>query len=242
LFKEIDIVNLAKLLLSREDLSEGWLLSNCLYSLNDKNAIISNNKEFANELIHQAITKPLFGLLNILYDVFDEKFKKMIKSEIDSSLDENFNYKLYYNAVISNTISDPLKQLNSYLDFFKSIENNNNISNSYYKSPYTGINEPQCSSLNELVEVLITIDNKETLQNSTVQYIVNNYPYYNFVLNIENYKLGDDFNAYWILENQSDIILKKLSKNEHVKNSLHSFLLKKYDEKISKIYFKYFIN
>lgn len=242
LFNEKDIIRLAKLLLTREDLSEGYLLTNCLFSLNEKKIIIANNIEFANKLIHQAIVKPQFGLFQALQNVFSKAYRQKLEQEIVNVLNEKFNYRLFHKAVISHSISNPLEYINSYLDFFSSIRKKDTIPSFFNSSsPHTGINEPLRSKLNDLAEVLITINNKEILQSPIIQHITNDYPYYNFILNIDDFNHGGDFNVNWILENQSEIVLKKLSENEFVKNSLISFLQKRYDEKLSKIFIKYFM-
>ncbi|MBN2893037.1 MAG: hypothetical protein JXL97_14305 [Bacteroidales bacterium] len=242
LFNENNLVRLTKLLLTREVLSEGYMLTNCLFTLKNKGVIIDDN-DFANNLIHQAISKPQFGLFQVLTDVLNVKYHQIINDEVERSLNKNFNYKLFYYTVISNSVSDPLKYVNQYLDFFKTVTNIESIPSIFNnRSPYTGINEPLRSNLNDLAEVLITINNKIILQNPIVQYVINKYPYYNFILNIDDFNQGDDFNANWILENQSEIVLKKLSENDLVKNSLISFLKKRHDEKLSKVFIKYFMH
>ncbi len=104
------------------------------------------------------------------------------------------------------------------------------------------VNEPLRSNLNDLVEVLITINHNELFQNPIVRNITDRYPYYKSILGIDKFIEGDDFNAHWILENQSDIVLRKLSENESVKSSLKDFLIKKHNEGLSKICFKYFFS
>jgi hypothetical protein len=242
LFKESDIIKLAKLLLTRKDLSEGYLITNCLYTLKDKGVIIDEN-DFANNLIHQAISKPQFGLLQILQDVFSKEYRQKLEQEVNNALNEEFNYRLYHKAVISHSISNPMEHIISYLDFFSSIRKKDSTPSFFNSnSPYTRIDEPLRSNLNDLAEVIITINNKEILQSPIIQYITNEYPYYNFILNIGDFNQGDDFNADWILENQSEIVLKKLSENELVKNSLISFLQKRHDEKLFKVFIKYFMH
>jgi len=243
LFNESDIINLAKLLLKREDLSEGYLLTNCLFVLNEKNIIIDSDIKFANKLINQAINKSQFNLLVALKNVLSKEHLQKLEQEVHNALNEKFNYRLYHNAVISDSISNPLEQINSYLDLFKPLTKKDNTPSFFSNSsPYTGINEPLRGNLNDLAELLITINNKEILQNSIIQNIINKFPYYNFILNIEDFKQGNDFNAYWILENQSDIVLKKLSDNKDIKSSLKQFLTEKDNEKLSKIFIKYFTN
>jgi hypothetical protein len=241
LFKESDVIKLAKLLLTRKDLSEGYLITNCLYTLKEKNIIIDSDTEFANKLISQAIFKPQFGLLNVLKSVLSKECMQNLGHEVNNALNDSFDCRLYQNAVLSHAISNPLEYMDLYLNFYSSIRKDDSTPSFFYSnSPYTGICEPLRSNLNDLVKVLFMINEKEILQHPILKSITNEYPYYNFILNIDDYKQGDNFNAYWILENQSDTVLKKLSEVKAVKNSIKQFLSDEYNEKISKIFIKYF--
>ena len=68
------------------------------------------------------------------------------------------------------------------------------------------------------------------------------HPYYKFLLNIDSYKKGDPFSVLWLLENQSEIILKKISKNKELKITLRKELELKYNKEIGQIFIKYFVD
>ena len=73
-----------------------------------------------------------------------------------------------------------------------------------------------------------------------IQDIINKYPYYNFIFKVDNFQKGNQFDKFWILENQSEVLLKRIAKNKEIKNLLKEALLKQYDKELSKIYVKYF--
>ena len=243
LFKESEIINLTRLLLSRDDLSEGYLLTNCLYTLKDKKVIINSDNEFADQLIQHTIVKPQYGLLKALHEIFPKGYQQKLEQKIISELNGKFNHRLFYNAIVTHTLSSYKEYIDSYFNLFKKTSNNEDAPSFFNNnSPYTGIGEPLRGNLNDLVEVLIAINNKELLKNPIVQDITDKFPYYKFVLNIEEFNQEDKLNAYWLLENQSDIVLNKLSKNKFVKKHLNSFLLTNHNERLSKIFIKYFTN
>ena len=243
LFKESEIVKLTKSLLLKDKLSEGYLLTNCLYTLKEKNVKINNDNEFADQLIQQAIVKPQFGLLKALQGVFPRKYLQKLEHNIISELNKKFNYRLFYNAIVTHSLSNYKEYVDSYFSLFKDISKKKDAPSFFNThSPYTGISEPLRGNLNNLVEVLITINDKELLQNPIVEGITDKFPYYKFILNIDEFSQEDSLNVYWLLENQSEIVLKNVAKNEFVKNSLNRFLLTNQNERLSKIFIKYFNN
>jgi hypothetical protein len=64
--------------------------------------------------------------------------------------------------------------------------------------------------------------------------------YYNFILNLDSFDIKNCFDKFWIIENQSEVILQRLAKNKNIKVLLKEALSKQYNKEISKIYLKYF--
>lgn len=73
-----------------------------------------------------------------------------------------------------------------------------------------------------------------------IQDIISKYPYYNFIFTVDNFQRGNQFDKFWILENQSKIVLKRIVKNKEIKNLLKEALSKQYDKELSKIYVNHF--
>jgi hypothetical protein len=89
-------------------------------------------------------------------------------------------------------------------------------------------------------EVFITLNDNSLLEKQVIQDIINKYPYYNFIFNLDNFQKGNHFEKFWILENQTEIVLKHIAKNVEVKSLLKETLLKQYAKELSTIYVKYF--
>lgn len=135
----------------------------------------------------------------------------------------------------------PKINLNSYLNFYSTITKSNTTSSLFNNaSPYTGINEPLRQNLNNLIEVIFVINDENLLQNPIIQKIIKYNPYLNFILNIDNFNSNTSFDKLWILENQSEIVLKTISKNKYLKVILKEELLKQYHKEIAKIFIMYF--
>ena len=78
------------------------------------------------------------------------------------------------------------------------------------------------------------------LEKQIIKGITTQYPYYNFILNIDSFKTDEYFDEFWILENQSEIVLKRIASNNNIKILLKEALSQQYNKEISKIYLKYF--
>lgn len=242
MFDVNEIIGLIKVLLSRRNLYEGYLLINCLYALREKRYIlpISEDKT-VDALMEIAIKNSRYGMINAISGAISVEMKTKLNDLIQVTLKEGFNHELFYQSVISKSIKNPKQFIDSYLKFFSPISETKEILSIFYaKSPYTGIGEPLRGNLNNLVEVFITLNDDSLLEKQVIQDIINKYPYYNFIFKVDNFQKGNQFDKFWILENQSEVLLKRIAKNKEIKNLLKEALLKQYDKELSKIYVKYF--
>ena len=242
MFNVNEIIGLIKVLLSRRNLYEGYLLVNCLYALREKRYIlpISEDKT-VDALMEIAIKNSRYGMINAISGAISVEMKTKLNDLIQVTLEEGFNHELFYQSVISKSIKNPKQFIDSYLKFFSPISETKEILSIFYaKSPYTGIGEPLRGNLNNLVEVFITLNDNSLLEKQVIQDIINKYPYYNFIFKVDNFQKGNQFDKFWILENQSEVLLKRIAKNKEIKNLLKEALLKQYDKELSKIYVKYF--
>lgn len=242
MFDVNEIIGLIKVLISRRNLYEGYLLVNCLYALREKRYIlpISEDKT-VDALMEIAIKNSRYGMINAISGAISVEMKTKLNDLIQVTLEEGFNHELFYQSVISKSIKNPKQFIDSYLKFFSPISETKEILSIFYaKSPYTGIGEPLRSNLNNLVEVFITLNDNSLIEKQVIQVIINKYPYYNFIFKVDNFQKGNQFDKFWILENQSEVLLKRIAKNKEIKNLLKEALLKQYDKELSKIYVKYF--
>lgn len=241
LFKEDDIIRLIQIILSREDLLEGYLLTNCLYTLEAKGFKFSSlNKELTNSLFDVAINHSKYELLKVIFKLISDKEKNIFSQKIYNKLSESFRHELFYQSVMSDSILKPNDFIDSYLRFFAPVSKK--IQNKFYygKSPYTGVWEQQRGHLNKLAEVILKLNNNELLQHEVIKGLMNNYPYYNFVLNVDNFKKGDAFDKFWLLENQAEIVLRRIAQNQDVQILLKKEMLKQNNNELTRIYLMYF--
>ncbi len=242
LFQTDKILKLIQTLELKEETSEGYLMTNCLYVLADKGYTFTDKYNVTvSALIKKSICNPRYGLLNVLPKVLNKKKILVLKSSIEEKLKGNFNHELYYSSIVSGNCTLEGKYFTKYIRLFDSINKKNNIPSLFTtRSPFTGINEPLRSNLNKLVEILFIFDNKELVKNSIIKEIANNYPYYNFMFNQVSLDTNLEFNVQWLLENQTDIILSRLGKNLNIKSKLKEYLESQQNNELSKIYVKYF--
>lgn len=242
MFDENDIIGLIKVLLLRKNLHEGYLLVNSLYTLKDKGYILPQSEDkTVDTLMEITIKNSRYGMIDAISGTISIEMKTKLNELIHVTLEEGFNHELFYQSVISKNIKNPKQFIDSYLKFFSPISETKEILGVFYaKSPYTGIMEPLRGNLNNLVEVFITLNDNSLLEKQVIQDIIKKYPYYNFIFNLDNFPKGNHFDKFWILENQSEIVLNRIAKNKEIKSLLKEALSKQYDKELSKIFLKYF--
>ncbi len=240
LFSSIKFESLLYVLFEKENHRNGYLITNVLLALKEKNHKLIDDL-LVSKIVHNAISNPDYGSLKVLPKILNQHDIDFLKNEIYKELDNNYNHKLFYQSVISEILEDPSLYLNQYLAFFNTVSDDKKYNSVFRaRSPYTGIGEPLRKNLNNLVKVLIVIDNDTLIYNPVVKNIIDLFPYYNFILKIDQFTEKDEFDPLWILENQSEIVLRTLGENIVVKKRLKNSLLKNKNEKLSEIYIKYF--
>lgn len=245
LFTNNELLHLINVIIQKENYCEGYLLSNCLYCLKEKGYIFNSTSEhLVNSIIKVSLKYPQYGLLNVLPNLLSTGKAQELKKHIFESLNTTFNPVLYYESVISGCLEDPVKFFDSYLEFINPFLKKEKIPDFLFRtsSPYTGIIWRLRNKLNNLIEIVYIINESNFKEKPLMTKVEDQHPYYKFLLNIESYKEGDPFNVLWLLENQSDIILKKISKNKQLKDTLKKELESIYNKEIGKIFIKYFVD
>ena len=155
LFTANEVLRLLKVLVSKEYLDEGYLITNCLITLEEKKYVFpDSDEEIVNTLINISIKKSRYGILKVLPKLFVKRKCDEYNKSIQNELKREFNHELYYQTVTSGNITNPKLFFDSYLSFFSSLSEKKEIPSIFYaKSPYTGIGEPLRENLNNLVEV-----------------------------------------------------------------------------------------
>ncbi len=240
LFSELFLLDLIKVIIDKEE-NKGYLITNCLYALNEKSFKLQDKK------IIESITQFIFEdsrykTLRAFSKLLTRDHLEGLKQQIIKKLNSDFKSNLYYEAVMSNCIDNPLVFVETYINEIKErlTKTNSHLFNNYSAS--TGINNYTNERFTEFIEILYTLNNDELYKNKTLIQLIEFHPYYNFLINIENYKDGNSFNIYWLLESNSDLILKKISKNLELKITINKLIKQSNDKNIHNIYFKYFVD
>ena len=242
IFEANDLVDLVNILISNDKFLDGYLLTNCLLILKEKGFIFTNDENYIIEKLNNiALSKSQYGILKVLPYVLPEKEKQELLKNIQDSLNNMFNADLFYEAVLNDCLEKPHSLMSKYLKFYKELPKLANESNIHWgRSPYTGVSERVIWEVKKLIEILIILNEKDLLQNKIVKEIKQLHPYYDFILNIENYIPTDEFNINWLLEIQTEIIFKKIANNKKIKNILHKELNENYHKELGHIFIKYF--
>ena len=245
LFTKEEILNLVNVIIQKKNYCEGSLLTNCLRCLNEKKYVFSTtNQSLVDSLINASLKHPQFDLLHVLPNLLPIRKTQELKKQIFKTLNTTFNPVLYYESVINKCLENPSDFFDLYLESIKPLLKKEKIPDFLFptSSPYTGVVWPLQIRLNNLIEIVYTINESNLKENPLMKKVEEKHPYYKFLLNIDSYKKGDPFSVLWLLENQSEIILKKISKNKELKIILRKELELKYNKEIGQIFIKYFVD
>jgi hypothetical protein len=240
-FKANQILDLIETLIDKE-LTKGYLITNSIYALNQKNYSFNNSSEkLLFSIFKTATDNPEYNILKALKGTLSKKHKEILESTIKESLDNNFNSELFYQAIISDAIQITQSYVKSYIESYEEIINGKPAIIFKYVSPHTGIARKFREPLNKLVTIIYKLNDVTILNNNIIKAIQQFDPYYSFILNLNEYSIPDKFRVQWLLENQSKIVLERLAQDDEIKAKLKEELTLNYNEDLSKIYFKYFI-
>ena len=242
IFAVNDILNLVKVIIAKDRFQDGYILTNCLHILNEKKYLfVDSDEKIVNSLISTSLSKSEYGLLKVLPGLLPIDQLKILKTSIAESLSNKFNSGLFYEAVTNKCLESPELFIDNYLNFFSSISNSKKVASIFnYSSPYTGINEPLRRHLNNLVEVVFTINNDRLIENDIIHQIQEYHPYYKNILDLNLLNYSSHFKAIWVLENDSEIILEKLSNNPQLYGLIKDELMKNHNKELATIFIKYF--
>lgn len=239
LFTIPNLTELVRILLKKDD-DKGFLLTNCLYGLTEKNySIGTSDNDIIEPIIDIILLRPDYHTLRPFSKILDSENLKKLKQKIDETLDANFDLDLYYEAVISDCLTNPIKFSKRYsLEIIKIINRNNPVFLGNL-STVTGFSNYITSKLGKLIEIIYIIGDR-AIDKPTLKKVKKLHPYYNFVLDIKNYRAGNTFQLSWLGENPSNIILERLSSCEELKQEIKKTIDGTTHKNILKIYFRYF--
>jgi ribosomal protein L17 len=243
IFETIDLIKLIEILISDEKFIDGYLLTNTIRVLEGKQFLFDDSKQnIINDIMNIALSKPEYGILEVLPNILPDKNKKELFKNIKNSLDNQFNSDLFYEAILSNCLPSPNNYIDQYITYHKGVPEMAKESDSFLGiSPYIGINDRARWFLRKFTQVVLILGIEKFAENTIFKEIEKLHPYYSFIFNIKEYEPSDEFDINWLLENQSEIVLKEIAKNEKVKDVLQRELNQKFHKELSRIYFRYFV-
>jgi len=239
LFNSSHLIKLIRILLSKDD-NKGYLLTNCLYVLHEKEHIIEKkDQDIIQPIVEIIMSQPNFHTLRPFSKILNQEDLEKLKILIENTLDTKFDIELYHEAVTCQIIENYLKFSQVYSARIISVINRKNPVVRENSSTLTGISYHITSKLHQLVEIIYTLGEK-VIDKKTLKTVKNLHPYYKFLIEIENYKNGDPFEISWINEMTSHIILEKLSHSDALKLEIKKAVDVHTSKNLLQIYFQYF--
>ena len=218
LFSEQDLIRIIKIVIKKEKGGEGYLLTNCLLGLAEKEYCFDKRlKKLVSEIIILAVEYPQFEALKVLPKIVPNEELNVLKNHIFNALNTKFSSVLYYHSVIYDLLDNPLDFIDEYFKYIQTVIDRD-FSNPLFNhiSPYTGINKIKSGHLNRFVEIIFKINDHNFIKNEVVKNVMKVHPYYNFLLNLDSFKAGTEFSISWLLENQSPLLFKKIKENNNL--------------------------
>lgn len=239
-FKTSQILDLIRTLINK-NLTNGFLITNAIYALNQKKYIFNKSSEsLMISIIDTATQNPEYGILMALKNTISKENKELLELTIKRALDKQFNTELFYQAIICGVIKTSKLYTKKYLESYEKIINGKPAILFRNVSPYTGIPYKFREPLNKLVTLLYKLNDKSILNNNIIKEIKSFNPYYDFILNLDNYTISSEFKINWLLENQSKVVLERISEVNEIKVKLKVELTIKYQKDLGKLFIKYF--
>jgi hypothetical protein len=240
-FPSNELVQLIQLMIEDEHFKNSYLLTNLIRVFINRNMDNSAiGKKLKDNIITKSIKHPTNNIFEVLPGILDEEYKTKLIDAINVKLAENFNCDLYYHATKNDIITYNNKSFLKYQGFHMSLLSPSKSDSILdFPSPYTGIPHHKRNRLNQLTEVLIIHQDKIDAKNPIISDLKKLHRYYEFVLDIKNFNEDTDYDPLWLLENPSDIVLKKLATNKILCGRLRSDVLNHYNRYLSKIYISY---
>lgn len=239
LFNSSDLIILIRIILKKDE-NQGYLLTNCLYVLQEKKHLVEKRDyDIIKPITDIIMSQPNFHTLRPFSKILMPEELIKLKDLIENTLDTNFDIALYYEAVTSLLLQDYEKFSQRYSDKIIAIINRSNPIIQDNSSTLTGISYYISSKLRELIEIIYTLG-KNVINKKTLTIVKKIHPYYNFLIEIENFKQGDPFEISWLNENGSQIILEKLSESNALKPEIKKAVNGGTNKNLLQLYFEYF--
>lgn len=219
-----------------------YILNICLSVMSYNKFVIPVSEfDIINKIRYMIFEKMNYIDLSLVFNVLPSE-KEKLAIELINKIETNFSSEIYYDLVINGYLQDNQQLFNKYLKVYENrIEVN--IRNQRYSldfnSAYTNIARGVKHYIENIIEILLITNNSIFYKKDVIERISKLHPYYNFLINRDT-SLPNNFRVEWILEFDSEIIMKELSKIEEVKKLIQDKLKLKYDKKLSKIYIRYF--
>jgi len=147
-------------------------------------------------------------LLVYIYPIIAEKFKNLMIEKLQSYLSEKFNIYLFYEAMYAEMIN--------YQDYFDKV-----IEGKHYEAA-----------------ISIGYRYKLDFQNSVFQAIKKDSPYFEWLLEPENFDYSL-FQIKWLQEISYTSLIKKMGESQKLQEYLEKYLKDNDNENLRKFYFKY---
>jgi hypothetical protein len=98
-----------------------------------------SKQNIINDIMNIALSKPEYGILEVLPNILPDKNKKELFKNIKNSLDNQFNSDLFYEAILSNCLPSPNNYIDQYITYHKGVPEMAKESDSFLGiSPYIG--------------------------------------------------------------------------------------------------------
>ena len=166
-----------------------------------------------------------------LYALLGKQHQKIVKAKIENSLEERFTSKLYYSAVMKEIIP-----YESFFDSYLKTIPKNEFETSF-REMFSGNEDKRNSRLNDLINLAYA--NEINLNNPAIQCLSDGYPYYEWLLNLEEFDY-ERFNPYWLLEYKTSVYFKKFRAIPQIKKKLLEAILDSKAKGLVEVYFQIF--
>lgn len=236
-FSVQNLLKLVNIILAKKDF-KSYLLTNILRVLAEKKFII-NDEDLFNELVAISIEQNDIGLMSALNKLLSDDLRDKYRNTIQRRLTTDFNATLFSEAVKTENLPAPTLFCELYANAITDIIEKESYIVFDNTNTVTGLSNYKHLQIIDFIIVSVLLG-RTSFDKEVLQKVEELHPYFNFLLNLEDFKQEDEFSLVWLSVDFNTTIIQKIAENKVLNKVIKEMIKNCNDKKILKIYAQFF--
>jgi len=237
-FSVENLFAIIEVIIKRKDY-QSYLLTNVLHAIEDKNFIFDEKDILFTEIAIISIKHPESHIIQPFVKLLNTTSSHKYKSLLEQQLTSEFSISLYTEAILNDALDNPLRFIKKYSLELESLINKRNVNFMDNYNAVTGLSNYKHEYLVEFTILYLTFGSIN-FNSDFVDQVKVIHPYYNFLLNLDEFTIEDTFDINWLKISDDSRILKKITNNITLNKIIKEQVKYINDKKTLKIFATYF--